>query len=176
MFRAGRVVDLEPAAQRVEVGLGAGKPSPCDGHRVDRALPRQRREAEPPDLGIHEPHVEVGVMDDEGVVADEFQEIAHHFGEYRMAGQEFGRQAMNGEGLGRHVALGIDVSVEVTAGRQMVDQLDTADLDDAMTGRRIEARRFRIKDDFAHAPAAAFGRGGHLPPRQPRSMVTIRAS
>ena len=44
---------------------------------------------------------------------------------------------------------GIDVDVEGAAGREAVDQLDAADLDDAVLAR-IEAGGFGVEDDLAH--------------------------
>ena len=46
-------------------------------------------------------------------------------------------------------ALRIDVAVEDAAGREAVDQLDAADLDDAVLAR-IEAGGFGVEDDLAH--------------------------
>ncbi len=46
-------------------------------------------------------------------------------------------------------ALGVDVFVEVPAGRDVVDQLDAADLDHAVPGQRTEAGGFGVDDDLA---------------------------
>ena len=56
---------------------------------------------------------------------------------------------MDSEGLFRHRPLGVDVAVKVLAGGNVVDQLHATDLDDAIAGKRVEARGFRIEDDFA---------------------------
>ena len=40
--------------------------------------------------------------------------------------------------------------MERVAGRDAIDELDTADLDQAMAVQRIETGRFGIKHDFAH--------------------------
>ncbi len=53
-------------------------------------------------------------------------------------------------GLGRHVALGVEVGVEMVAGAHVVEQLDAADLDHAVPGERVEARGLGIKNDLAH--------------------------
>src|SRR5690606_21434000 len=45
--------------------------------------------------------------------------------------------------------LRIDVFMEGAAGRKLVDQLDTAELDDAILAR-VQPRRFRIEYDLAH--------------------------
>ena len=51
----------------------------------------------------------------------------------------------------RHVAFGIEIAVERLAGREAVDQLDAADLDQPMPGNGIEAGGFGIEHDLAHA-------------------------
>ena len=65
-------------------------------------------------------------------------------GKRRLAREEFGRQAVDSKSIRRHVALGIDVSVKTPAGRDMVKQFDTGDLDNPMSFARIETRRFGI--------------------------------
>ena len=58
--------------------------------------------------------------------------------------------AVDGQRIGmHHAALRIDVDVEDAAGRETVDQLDAADLDDAVLAG-IEAGGFRVEDDLAH--------------------------
>ena len=54
-------------------------------------------------------------------------------------------------GFERHVALGIEISVEVAAGLDPVEDLDAADLDHAVAAGRVEAGGFGIEDDFPHA-------------------------
>ncbi len=48
-----------------------------------------------------------------------------------------------------HVALGVEVAMPHPAGRDAVDQLDAADLDDAMAVERIEPGRLGIEHDLA---------------------------
>ncbi len=57
---------------------------------------------------------------------------------------------MHAEGLLRHVAFGIEVDVKGLAGRDRVQKLDGADLDDPVPARGIKACRLRIKNDLAH--------------------------
>ena len=89
-------------------------------------------------------------MDDQRRIADEFQEIRHHFGKNRLVAQELRRQAVHPFGFGGHVALGIKVAMKGVAGGQMPVQLDTADFHNAVAGQRVEAGGFRIQYDFAH--------------------------
>ena len=46
---------------------------------------------------------------------------------------------MHGFGFGRHVAAGIDIDVIAPAARDVIDELDCADFDNAMALGRIEA-------------------------------------
>jgi hypothetical protein len=39
----------------------------------------------------------------------------------------------------RHVALGVEIAVKRAPGRRVVEQLDGANLDDAMSAQRVEA-------------------------------------
>ncbi len=78
---------------------------------------------------------------------------SHHLGKARIVFQELGRQAVDREGLGRHVALGIEVAVEGLSGREAVEQLDAADLDQPMALIGVEAGGLGIEDDLAHEAA-----------------------
>ena len=59
-------------------------------------------------------------------------------------------QAVHRDRALRHVALGIDVDVEGAAGRQVVHQLDAADLDQPVAAQRVEPGRLGVEDDLAH--------------------------
>ena len=89
-------------------------------------------------------------MRDEHGVADEREKFLGDLGELRLARQKFRRKPMNAERLLRHVALGIEIEVKCLPGRNRIQDFDTADLDDPMAGRRIEAGGFRIEDDLTH--------------------------
>src|ERR1051325_7296916 len=58
--------------------------------------------------------------------------------------------------LGRYLALGVEVPVEGRAGRNAVEQLDAADLDQAMPLCGVKAGGFGVEDDFAHAATTHF--------------------
>jgi hypothetical protein len=63
---------------------------------------------------------------------------------------------MDREGLVGHVAFGIDVTVEFTAGRDVVNKLDAGDLDDAMAFAWIQTGRFGVEHDFAQLLSPPF--------------------
>ena len=57
---------------------------------------------------------------------------------------------MNREGILGHVAVGIQIALEMPAAGQMVHQLEAGDLDETMARGRIEARGLSIEDDLTH--------------------------
>ena len=87
---------------------------------------------------------------DQRRLPDEGDQLIGDLGKSRLVLQEGGRKAMDRKGFGRHVALGIDVAVKTTSGRDVVDEFDARDFDDTMPLVRIEACRFGIEDDLAH--------------------------
>ena len=101
-------------------------------------------------VGGEEADVERRVVDDQLGVADEIDELPRDLGEFRLVGEEGGRQPVDAEGGIRHLALGIDVAVEVAPRRDVVFKLDAADFDQAIAGQGIEAGGFGVEDDFTH--------------------------
>ena len=71
-------------------------------------------------------------------------------GEERLVGEEPVVEAVHPGRLDRHRPLGIEVAVEGLAGRDVVEQLDAADLDDPVAVGRVEAGGFGVEDDLAH--------------------------
>src|SRR5690606_20719026 len=83
--------------------------------------------------------------------ADELEELIHRRGEQRLVAQELQAQAGDFLGAGLHVALGIEVAVEVPAGLAPFQQLDAADLDDAVALLPGKAGGLGVQYDLAHA-------------------------
>src|SRR5450759_5721486 len=102
------------------------------------------------EFGDEEAVVEAGIVDHQRRVADEAEEIVGDVGEKRLVLEEFGRQPVDGEGLSRYFALRIEIAVERRAGRNPVEQLDAADLDQAVTLQGIQPGGFGVEDDFTH--------------------------
>jgi hypothetical protein len=72
-----------------------------------------------------------------------------------------GREKLDGEpvhliGRLRHVALGVEMAMPHFSGWNTVDQLDAADLDDAMAQRGIESGGFGIEHDLAQRLRSLF--------------------
>ena len=129
----------------------------------------ERRALQPRQLGIEEAQVELGVVDHQRGIADEFHEPLEDLGEARLVRQEGAGQPVHRLRVGRHVAFRVEIGLELPSGGQVVDQLETGDLDDPVTGQRIKAGRFGIEDDLAHsiflAGFPAVGR--HVSTRRP---------
>src|SRR5581483_5596331 len=122
--------------------------------RIDEPLARDQCPLGALELGAKKGVIEARVMNNERRFADEGKEHVGNFGEARLIAQKFRRQAVHRKGLRRYVALRIDVSVEGGAGRNAIEELDAAELHDAVALRRIKAGGFRIDDDLAHAEMA----------------------
>ena len=94
--------------------------------------------------------VEAGIVGDQLGAVDEGQEFVGDVVEGRLAGEVGRADAVHRLRFGMdHAALRIDVVVKDAAGREAVDQLDAAELDDAVLAG-IEAGGFGIEDDLAH--------------------------
>ena len=151
--RARRIVDSEPAAQRIQRGRRPRKAFARNRQRIQRLFPRQLGEAHPLQLGIQEFHVKRGIVDHQLGVAHEIQEFLPDLREYRLVLQKVDGQPVHLERLLRHVAFRVDVLMIGAPGGDMVQQLDSADFHDPIALFRVESRRFRIKYDFTHCAA-----------------------
>ena len=89
-------------------------------------------------------------MDHELRVGHEIEELVRVTREDGMGQQELGRETVHLERVGRHVPFGVDVDVVAPAGRNEVHEFDAGDLDQPVSRKRVEARRFRIEHDLAH--------------------------
>ena len=146
---ARRKIDREAPAQRIEARLRAGIAPPRQRQRVGEAAP-DGRAPEPLQLGIEEPEIELGIVDDERPLADEVQQLVGHRAEHRMAREKRVLEPMHQKRFRRHHPLGIYITVKDAAGRQMIHKLDAGDFDDAVAGIGVKARRFGVEHDLAH--------------------------
>ena len=106
--------------------------APRERQRIHHPVPAKQRTGEPLELGIEEGEVEGRVMHDQHGAFDEADEIVGALMEARLGRQELDGEPVHLVGLLRHVALGVEVAMPHFSGRNAVDQLDAADLDDAM--------------------------------------------
>ena len=70
--------------------------------------------------------------------------------EQRLIFEKIDAQSVNFQGRFRHVAFRVEITMERFASRESIEQLNAADLDQAIAGKRVESRRFGIKDNFTH--------------------------
>jgi hypothetical protein len=146
---ADRQVDREPPTQRIEAGRRTGKAAARHRQRVDKRTGK-RRAAQPRQLGIDEGKVELGVMDDQPVIADERRQLVDDRRERLLGFQELGGEPVHQQRLRRHVALWIDVAVKAPSGGHVVHQFETGDLDDAVSVVRVEPGGLGVDHDLAH--------------------------
>ena len=149
MLDAVRQVDLETPAQGVETCRRSRKPHPRQPESVDKGA-ADRISLQASQFSVQKREVELGVVNHQPVRTDKGQQLVGDRGKRRLVRQKLCGDAVDRERIFGHVALGIDVAVKFAAGRDVVDQLDAGDLDDAMAFARIETGRFGIEHDFAH--------------------------
>ena len=118
--------------------------------RIDHAVHADGVAAAPLELEIEEAEIKPGVVRDERGILDEVEQFVDPLEEPRLVRQEQVAEPVHFLRLEGHVALGIEVSVEVTPGLDAVKNLDAADLDHAVAAERIEAGGFSVEDDFPH--------------------------
>jgi len=152
-------VDSVARAQGVERVLGAGMLDPRDRQRVDHPAMVDHRPAAAAELAVEEREVEPGIVRDQRAIAEKLDQLLDHVVEERLVRKEARAQPVDAFGVGRHVALGVDIMVQMPAGGHAVDQFDAADLDQPVSAREAEPRRFGIEHDFAHAALSSRARG-----------------
>src|ERR1700756_4891446 len=83
-------------------------------------------------LGINEADVEGGIVNHQRRIADKSDELLNRLGKQRLGREKFTGETGHGKGLRRHIALGIEIAMEGLARRHAVEDLDTADLHEAI--------------------------------------------
>ena len=149
MRRARAEIDREPPAQCIEAVRHAREPCLGQGERVDHARCGQRGPADAAELRIEEREIERRIVRDQIVVAEEFQQFVDNLAETRLAGEVCQGEAVNPRGVLRNVALGVDQSVEMPSGRQVVQQFQRGHLDHPVAELRFQTGGFRVEQDGA---------------------------
>ena len=147
---AARVIDGIAHAQIIEPIRGAGMLAAGDQQGIDHPLAVDHNAPGPFQFGIQKAKIEHRVMSDQLRVAKKFDEFLDLLGEERLIPQKLDRQPVNFEGRFRHVAFRVEITMEGLAGRKAVKQFDTADLDQSIALKGIEACGFGIENDLAH--------------------------
>jgi len=99
---------------------------------------------------VDETDVEGCVVNDQLGAFDELEEAFDDLRKTRLVEEEFVADAVDLDGSRVDLAVGLQVLVQAVAGRPPVHDLDTADLDDPVSVRRLKAGGLRVEDDLAH--------------------------
>src|SRR3954447_3470109 len=106
-------------------------------------------------------------MRDQRRIADEVEQFFGPLGEPRLVRKENGREPMHRFGVARHLAIGIEIGMEMPAGLHAIEHLDAADLNHPVAAGRIKSGGFGVEDDFPH-------RQNYSPPPSPRQARISR--
>jgi hypothetical protein len=150
---AMRVVDVVALAQCIEAVALAGMHLPRQRQRVDdRAeaahLAGGTRQAL--QLCVEEGDIERRVVNHQLRAAQELDQLVDHFGELGLRRQKLVGDAVHVLRGAIDQPVGPQVAVEFAARLTAIDQLDAADLDDAVSLLRLQPRGFGVEDDLAH--------------------------
>jgi len=88
-------------------------------------------------------------LDDQFGIAQVVDDVVGERRELGLVAQEVGGQAVDLERILVALALGVEVDVKIVAGELAVEQLDAAELDDAVAVLRGKAGGFGVEDDLA---------------------------
>jgi hypothetical protein len=139
-----RVIDLKPAAQRIQACLRAWIPPSRHLQGVDNPVHGKTQPPQPPKLHIDKTHVEPGIVDNQSVLGNEFKKTFNNFCKAWKVRQELAGQTVHGEGALINVTFGIDVAMETISRWHMIQQFLGADLDYSIPIQGVESRGFRI--------------------------------
>ena len=106
------------------------------------------------ELRIEECHIESRVVDYQLRTPDECKKLFGNFSEARLACKIGSRNAVHCKRALVDIPLGIEVAMEAPARSAAIDQLDAADLDDAMPELGLESRGLGIQNDLSHGAAS----------------------
>ena len=144
-----RQIDGEPSAECIQTGRRARKSPAGYGQCIDkgadkRAPPKTRQ------LGIDKGEIEIGVVDNHPIAGDKREQLVGDGRKGGLVGEKFSSEPMHRKGVSRHIALGIDIAVELVPGGYVVRELQAGDLANPMPGMRVEPRRLGIDHHLAH--------------------------
>ncbi len=111
----------EAAGQRIERIGRAAKLGAGDGEGIYKSIRRQSKRAAAQKLRVDEAAIELGVVGHERRIGEEIEKLLQDRGKERLIGEKGAGEAVNAHHLLRHVALGIEVAVEMAPGRHKID-------------------------------------------------------
>ena len=89
-------------------------------------------------------------MDHELGAGDEYQQLLGDLGEARLPVEISARDTVYRKGAIVDIAFGVQVAMEGATARPAVDELEAADLDDAVIELGLEPRGLGVEYDLAH--------------------------
>ncbi len=104
---------------------------------------------------VDEANVERCVVNDQLRALDELEEFIGDFGKPRLADQKFVGDTVNTDRAFVTFAIRLQVNVKMPTGQAATDQLDTTDLDDAVTIRHRHTGGFRYRGRWICYPCFA---------------------
>src|SRR5580700_2035915 len=144
-----RQIDDEPSAERVQTCRRARKSPAGNGQCVNERA-NERASPKPCQLGIHKGEIEIGVVNNHPVAGNKRDQLVRDGREGRMVGEKFGGEPVHRKGVSRHIALGIDIAVQLAPGGYVVRELQAGDLANPVPRTRVEPRRLGINHYLAH--------------------------
>ena len=144
--------------------------APGIGQCVEGAISRQDRHADAFQLGVEKAHVKFGIVDDQPRVAEEGEHVGGDVAKQWLAPEKLAGETVNAERFLGDIPLRIKIDVKMLAGRNVIQDLDAGDFNEAVACVGIKSRRFGVQNDFAHAlqpvaerPRPAGSRPRHAP-------------
>src|SRR6516225_7046326 len=153
MQLARRVIDVIALAERIQAVALPGMQLARQRERIEHLtqpgdLPRFPRQ--PGKLGIEKCDIESRVVNHELSAADEHQQLLGDLGEARLPVEIGARDTVHRDRPVVDLAFGVQVAMEGATARPAVDELDAADLDDAVIELGLESRGLGVEYDLAH--------------------------
>ncbi len=116
-----------------------------------------RRPRQTLQFGVEEREIESCVVDDQLSAAQEFQQLLDHVRKARLLRQKLIRDAVHLQRASIDFAIRAQIAMKGASGLAPIQQLDAADLNDAMTLLGFETGGFSVEDDLAHEREAVIG-------------------
>ena len=150
-------VDPEADAQGIEAVLGPRMPGSRQRQSVDHSAAANQGSAAPLQLEVEEAEVERRIVGNQRRIREKFEQFLDPLAEARLVRKKEVAKSVDLLRLERHVALGIEVGVEVPAGFDTIENFDAADFDHPVAASRIKSGGLSVEDDFPHDPNLSTG-------------------
>lgn len=149
--------DIKPLANCIQRRWRPGPVRARQRYRINEALFWQSLSAQPLELRIEKAPVELCIVSDDGIVAQEFHQPLNHVGagEYRLVAQEIVSETGDPDRSFAKRAFGVYVDLKLATGLDVVVEFYTSDFDDALSVAWLEPGGFGVERDFPHASSVS---------------------